>query len=131
MFINQNFKADYMHILFAGTNVFEERYTFADGDKQIGEMHIYLDGESMYIDHFEIKSEHRGKGWGTKMVSAIFPHFKDVKTIWAMAEEQVLDEFWSKQKGFTFRGEGHDEQEGYFWFEINHPDSKIEMVLTQ
>lgn len=117
--VDQQFKANYMHILFAGTDITEKRYTFMEGDDKIGEMHVYIEGSSMYIDHFEIKEMFRGAGWGTKIVEEMFNHFIHLERIWAMAKESVLDSFWSKQKGFNFIGEGHDEQEGYFWFEVN------------
>lgn len=33
-------------------------------------------------------------------------------------KKEVFDGFWKKQKGFKYTGEGHDETEGYLYFEI-------------
>jgi len=129
MYVKRDFKADYMHILFC-SDVKEERYSYMHNNNEIGQIHVYLENGRMNIDLFEVNPMFRGKGWGTKMVASIFAEFPAVKQIWAMAEEAVLDGFWRKQDGFRFRGEGHDEQEGYLWFEINQPENHIKELIV-
>ena len=129
MYVKQDFNADYMHLLFC-SDVKEERYSYMENGQEIGQIHVYKEKERMYIDLFEVNPMFQGKGWGTKMVSSIFEAFPAIKLIWAMAEEEVMAGFWRKQAGFRFKGEGHDEQEGYFWFEINHPENYAKELIS-
>lgn len=116
MFKNLNYQFKGHHLLVSGK---EERYAYMDNENEIGKIHVYVNENSMYIDYFEINEQHRLKGWGNKMVKEIFSHFPQVNKIWGLSEEKIMDNFWAKQKGFHFVGEGHDEYEGYLIFEIN------------
>lgn len=116
MFINLNHHFNGVHMLVDGK---EERYAYVSDEMDIGNIHVIVHEDSLYIDFLEIKEPYRKKGLGTKVIQEMFTYFTNINRLWGLCEEDLLDGFWSKQQGFRFVGEQNDEYEGYFIFELN------------
>lgn len=97
-----------------------EKYNIVINNYVVGTLSIVNNGdECLYVDYLCIYEEHRGKGYGTQAVNGLFTDFsQEVQRLNGMAVEEVLEGFWTKQKGFKYAGEGHDETEGYLYFDI-------------
>ncbi|PFJ24187.1 N-acetyltransferase [Bacillus thuringiensis] len=113
-----NYQSTGIHLLADGK---EERYTYIDNENEIGKVHLYISEQSLFIDLFEVFEPYRRKGLGTKFITELFSYFPQINKIWGTSTEETLDNFWYKQNGFHFTGEGQDEYEGYFFFEIHKP----------
>ena len=118
MFKQLPYEFEGVHLLAPGK---EERYSYLDNGNEIGTIHLYMDNNSLYIDLLEVKEHHQKQGFGTRIVQALFTHFPQIDTVWGLSSESIMEGFWSKQQGFRFVGEGHDEMEGYLIFEITKP----------
>ena len=97
-----------------------EKYNIVIDDHIVGTIDIVNNGdECLYVDHLYIYEEHRKKNYGTQAVHGLFTKFpQEVKRLIGMATDGVLEGFWEKQKGYRYAGEGHDETEGFFYFDI-------------
>lgn len=99
----------------------EEKYAYFSNGKEIGNLYVFIDNNSLYIDLLEVKEQYQKQGFGTSIVQALFTHFPQIDIVWGLSSESIMEGFWSKQQGFQFFGEGHDEMEGYLIFEITKP----------
>lgn len=95
-----------------------EEYELVINETIIGTLTVINSKSSVYIDLLSIFDEHKGKGYGTQIVSELFDFFKDANALWGIAWEDVLNGFWAKQPGFCYTGECSDEFEDYFSFEF-------------
>lgn len=95
-----------------------EEYELVINQVIVGTLTVINNKSSVYIDLLSIFDEHKGKGYGTQIVSEFFRFFKDAKIMWGIAFEEVLNGFWAKQPGYHYTGDCCDELEGYFSFEL-------------
>ena len=116
MFIKQEYQPIQFHLLAEGP---QEKYIYEDNGNAIAKLNLHLNGQSLYIANLDVQEQHQRKGWGTKIVSELFEAFPQITLLHGNAEKDVMENFWSKQKGFRFAGEGHDELEGGLFFEIH------------
>lgn len=115
MLVDLNYSSNTFHLMSEGK---QKHYDFIVEGFILGNVKVVDNGESVYIDFLEVKSEHRVNGWGTKIVKELFNVYPKATTLWGMATEDILNGFWTKQKGYNYAGEATDSFEGYSYFDI-------------
>ena len=115
MFVLTESSENVMHPLAYGDG---ERYEIILNDNVIGTLNVINNRTSIYLDSLMIFEEFRGKGIGTQIVSQLFNFFEKAQHIWGIAQEDVLDGFWTKQPGYSYSHACHDEFEGYYAFDL-------------